>query len=113
MFLLNKDIEFLLNKQGLRVLDIRHTLPNLKYLLYVLTAGTSDIPARKAGGIRGLLPGRLTPSVSRRGSESSVESFFPRKALHALSKANGEITPDKGKKPFGLFVNGSPSSSVV
>ncbi|KKK27312.1 hypothetical protein ARAM_000459 [Aspergillus rambellii] len=72
VFLLNKDIEFLLNKQGLRVLDIRHTLPNLKYLLYVLTARSSEIPARKAGGIRGLLPGRLTPCLSRRGSEDSV-----------------------------------------
>ncbi|PWY66070.1 hypothetical protein BO70DRAFT_390682 [Aspergillus heteromorphus CBS 117.55] len=69
VFLLNKDIEFLLNKQGLRVFDIRHTLPNLKYLLYVLTAGTSDIPARKAGGIRGLLPGSV--SGSRRGSADS------------------------------------------
>lgn len=39
VFLLNKDIEFLLSKQGLRVLDIRHTLPNLKYLVYFLTEG--------------------------------------------------------------------------
>ncbi|KAJ5246659.1 hypothetical protein N7468_001642 [Penicillium chermesinum] len=52
VFLLNKNIEFLLNKAGVRGLDIRHTLPNLKYLLYVLTAGTQDIPARKAGGVR-------------------------------------------------------------
>ncbi|OJJ51064.1 hypothetical protein ASPZODRAFT_107265 [Penicilliopsis zonata CBS 506.65] len=77
VFLLNKDIEFLLNSHGLRVLDIRHTLPNLKYLLYVLTAGTAELPARKAGGIRGLLPGRLTPSLlsrSRRDSDDSVVS---------------------------------------
>ncbi|EAU33936.1 conserved hypothetical protein [Aspergillus terreus NIH2624] len=113
VFLLNKNIEFLLNKQGLRVLDIRHTLPNLKYLLYVLTAGTSEVPARKAGGIRGLLPGRLTPSLSRRGSADSTESFFSRKVLHSISKSNGDITPDKGKKTVPPFANGSPSSQVV
>jgi hypothetical protein len=70
VFLLNKDIEYILNKQGLRILDIRHTLANLKYLLYVLTAGTSEIPARKAGGVRGLA-GRVTPNLSRRVSTAS------------------------------------------
>jgi len=73
VFLLNKNIEFMMNRLGLRVLDIRHTLPNLKYLLFVLTAGTGETPARKAGGIRGLLGGRA-PSLSRRGSEESVLS---------------------------------------
>ncbi|PLN78434.1 hypothetical protein BDW42DRAFT_202128 [Aspergillus taichungensis] len=56
VFLLNKDIEFVMTTQGLRGLDRRQTLPNLKYLLYVLTAGPPAIPARKAGGIRGLRP---------------------------------------------------------
>jgi UV radiation resistance-associated gene protein len=74
VFLLNKDIEFLMNRNGLRILDIRHTLPNLKYLLYVLTAGTGEVPARKAGGIRGLVSGRLTPTLSRRESEDRVDS---------------------------------------
>jgi UV radiation resistance-associated gene protein len=74
VFLLNKDIEFLMNKHGLRILDIRHTLPNLKYLLYVLTAGTGELPARKVGGIRGLGTGRVTPTISRRGSEDSIHS---------------------------------------
>ncbi|KAH8425239.1 putative UV radiation resistance protein (UVRAG) [Aspergillus melleus] len=107
VFLLNKDIEFLLNKQGLRVVDIRHTLPNLKYLLYVLTAGTSEIPARKAGGIRGLLPGRLTPSSSRRGSEDSVtygESALARKVLEPMPKSNGGIALDKGKRTGSALV---------
>jgi UV radiation resistance-associated gene protein len=75
VFLLNKNIEFLMNKNGLRILDIRHTLPNLKYLLYVLSAGTGELPARKAGGIRGLGTGRLSPALSsRRGSEDSIHS---------------------------------------
>ncbi|KAL4887335.1 UV radiation resistance protein and autophagy-related subunit 14-domain-containing protein [Aspergillus karnatakaensis] len=110
VFLLNKDIEFLLNKQGLRVLDIRHTLPNLKYLLYVLTARSSEIPARKAGGIRGLLPGRLSPSLSRRGSEDSVaygETVIPRRGMSPMSKFNGEFSPDKGKKPIASVASAS------
>ncbi|RAK96604.1 putative UV radiation resistance protein (UVRAG) [Aspergillus ibericus CBS 121593] len=112
VFLLNKNIEFLLNKQGLRVLDIRHTLPNLKYLLYVLTAGTSEIPSRKAGGIRGLLPGRLTPSLSRRGSEASSmngEVVLARKVLGPASKANGEMAPDKGKRAMSSFADAASS----
>jgi UV radiation resistance-associated gene protein len=55
VFLLNKDIEILANWLGLRLLDIRQTLPNLKYLLFVATAGKGELPARKAGGIKGLL----------------------------------------------------------
>lgn len=72
VFLLNKDIETLMASVGLKTLDIRHTLPNLKYLFYVLTAGRGDVPARKAGGIKGLLGGRLSARSSRRGSEEEV-----------------------------------------
>lgn len=58
-FLLNKDIESLCASQGLKVVDIRHSLPNLKYLLYVCSAGSADVPERKKGGVRGLWLGRL------------------------------------------------------
>ncbi|KAJ5160184.1 uncharacterized protein N7482_007188 [Penicillium canariense] len=91
VFLLNKNIEFMLNKQGIRGLDIRHTLPNLKYLFYILTAGTPNIPARKAGGIRGL-GGRLTPNLSRRGSTDSAASgeiVHSRKIFDLVSRMNG------------------------
>ncbi|KLJ11209.1 hypothetical protein EMPG_13497 [Blastomyces silverae] len=87
VFLLNKNIEYLMNRMGLRVIDVRHTLPNLKYLLYILTAGKSELPARQGGGfVRGLLLGArglgrgvirsgfTSPSMSRRGSEDSVAS---------------------------------------
>jgi hypothetical protein len=102
VFLLNKDIEFLLNRRGLRVLDIRHTLPNLKYLLYVLTAGASELPARKAGGIRGLLMGRLTPSLSRQASEDSLasgEMVNPRKFSETFLKVSADGDTHKGKRP--------------
>lgn len=66
-FLLNKDIEALCASQGLRVVDIRHTLPNLKYLLYVCSAGSDEVPDRVKGGVRGLWQGRLQ---SRTGTSS-------------------------------------------
>lgn len=72
VFLLNKDIQLLLETgYGVRVLDIRHTLPNLKYLLYVATAGEGDLPSRKAGGVRGLMKDARDP-MSRASSVSSL-----------------------------------------
>lgn len=56
-FILNKNIETLCAAQALKVMDIRHTLPNLKYLLYVCSAGTDELPERTKGGVRGLRAG--------------------------------------------------------
>ena len=47
VFLLNSDIELLMGRQGSRMVDLRHTLPNLKYLLTVLTTGKGELPVRK------------------------------------------------------------------
>lgn len=72
VFLLNQNIRILLESAfGLRVLDIRQTLPNLKYLLYVATAGDGELPARKAGGIRGLM---RAPAMQRVSSADSASS---------------------------------------
>jgi UV radiation resistance-associated gene protein len=95
VFLLNKDVEFLLGRQGLRILDPRHTLPNLKYLLYVLTAGTGELPARKAGGVRGLIVRRGTPSLSRQVSGESMVSVGS-EAGAFVAEGNG-----KGKEKVG------------
>jgi UV radiation resistance-associated gene protein len=74
LFLLNKDIQLLLESCfAIRVLDIRQTLPNLKYLLYVATAGEGELPARKAGGVRGLARAGL---MSRTASDASSASGF-------------------------------------
>lgn len=116
VFLLNKNIEFLLNKTGVRGLDIRHTLPNLKYLLYILTASTPEIPARKSGGIRGLLAGRLTPTLSRRGSTDSAvsgELVQPRKAWDLVSRMNGSLSIDSGVKAPVMTANTPLSSRVA
>ncbi|KAJ5894281.1 hypothetical protein N7495_005972 [Penicillium taxi] len=103
VFLLNKDIEFLLNKCGIHGLDIRHTLPNLKYLLYILTAGTTEIPARKAG-IRGLAE-RLAPSLSRRSSADSAVSgeLFQSRKAYDLLRMNGGL---------GLGLDHGPNATV-
>jgi hypothetical protein len=111
VFLLNKDIDYMMNRLGLRVLDIRHTLPNLKYLLYMLTADTSDVPARKAGGVRGLFPGRLmgglgvgSPSLSRRGSEDSVATM-----ITPTASAAGDHLRFHSASPPPHKLNGSAS----
>ncbi|KAM5445431.1 hypothetical protein MaudCBS49596_007490 [Microsporum audouinii] len=95
VFLLNKNIEYLMNRLGLRVLDLRQTLPNLKYLLYMLTAGTNELPARKVGGVRGLLVGRLTPSLSRQVSRDSLASIDTTMAIRQkkiLPSANNYLS---------------------
>ena len=47
VFLLNSDLELLMGRQGYRMVDLRHTLPNLKYLLTILTTGKGELPVRK------------------------------------------------------------------
>jgi len=104
VFLLNKNIECLAESQGLKVVDIRQTLPNLKYLLYVCSVGTEELPARKKGGVRGLVGGwrggLTTPTNSRRGSGESGFGEGVRVALEVGT--NGKSTPKTGGKlPFG------------
>jgi hypothetical protein len=91
VFLLNKNIECLAESQALKVIDIRQTLPNLKYLLYVCGEGKGALPPRKAGGVRGLLAGWKTPSLSRRGSsESGVTTGVGEMARKALEGVGGD-----------------------
>lgn len=122
-FLLNKDIEALCASQGLKVVDIRHSLPNLKYLLYVCSAGTDEVPERKKGGVRGLWANRLKGRVSvvadaessssaggsRRGSvDSEIMNQHGDALRNAVIKSNGEERDESwgadsgvGMLPFG------------
>jgi len=114
VFLLNKDIECLAESQGLKVMDIRHTLPNLKYLLYVCSAGNSELPARKAGGVRGLFSGVNTPLSSRRSSDASNLGETARKALENGSNGiiktsltgSGNFFPISNKRHHSLRTSG-------
>ncbi|PNP50478.1 hypothetical protein THARTR1_08860 [Trichoderma harzianum] len=87
-FLLNKDIETLCASQGLKVVDIRQTLPNLKYLLYVCSAGSEEVPARKKGGVRGLWAGRL------KGRLSAVPSLMDGESSSAAGSRRGSSDSD-------------------
>ncbi|KAF5868528.1 putative uv radiation resistance protein [Botrytis fragariae] len=94
VFLLNKNIEALAESQGLRVLDIRQTVPNLKYLLYVCSAGSEELPERKRGGVKGLLIGGAGTirGGSRRGSEDSAVATGVGDAVRkALEHGNGGV----------------------
>ena len=114
VFLLNKDLEILANHLQLRVMDLRQTLPNLKYLLYVATAGKGELPARKAGGIRGLLrggvggSGLVSPALSRTASIDSNASSMLGDAAAALKKvaASTAVSGAAGKKPAAFATNG-------
>ena len=94
VFLLNQNIQYMMSQKGLQAIDVRQTLPNLKYLLYYLTAGVGELPARKAGGIRGLLVGRGPGSVSRRDSEESVLSGS---GIIGQGKILGKVQGSNGK----------------
>lgn len=68
VFLLAKDVQVLLESvYGVRVPDIRPVLANVKYLLYIASAGEGELPARKAGGVRGLITVRSLVSSASSG----------------------------------------------
>jgi len=73
VFLLNSDVELLMSRQGSRMVDLRHTLPNLKYLLTVLTSGKGELPVRKKAGLsrseHGNAPSGKSMSLQQRKSE--------------------------------------------
>jgi hypothetical protein len=100
VFLLNQDIRVLLeNVFNLRVLDPRQTLPNLKYLFYVATAGEGELPARKAGGVKGLM---RAPVMQRLGSTDSSSSALSGLTLLSNGKPKGaaERLKDISAKAF-------------
>ena len=77
VYLLNKNVEELMSKHGLRVMDPRNTLANLKYLLTVLASGPGEIPKRKAGEIRALSPRTWPVKEDRLGIESPYREVSP------------------------------------
>lgn len=108
VFLLNKNIEILSNALGLRPIDIRQTLPNLKYLLYVVTAGKGELPARKAGGIKGLL--RQDGTSSRKGSMDSIGTTSSAGTPTAELKKN--LDSAGTKKGVQMKANGTPVPAI-
>jgi UV radiation resistance-associated gene protein len=91
-FLLNKDIETLCYAQGLKVVDIRHTLPNLQYLLYVCSAGTEELPERKKGGVRGLWQGHIQRHSVGGTEEASSLSSLQKGQVHESRREVAVVT---------------------
>jgi len=54
VYLLNRDLEELAAKCGLRVVDVRDTLANARFLLDAIAGGAGDLPARTAGSVLAL-----------------------------------------------------------
>ncbi|KAL2413544.1 hypothetical protein ABEF95_003022 [Exophiala dermatitidis] len=113
VFLLNKDIEFLMNRAGLRMLDVRHTLPNLKYLLYVLTAGKGELPARKTGGVKALMGDGADADVRPWISHDGVPNAASPKIDTTHMEANGGIGLKEGKDPVDPFGSSPPTQGLT
>ncbi|KAI0377504.1 UV radiation resistance protein and autophagy-related subunit 14-domain-containing protein [Hypomontagnella monticulosa] len=126
-FLLNKDVEALCVSAaaaGLKVVDIRHTLPNLKYLLYVCSAGREEVPERRRGGVRGLWAGRLSgkgkkaddgASVSTTGSRpgsADSEAMSGAKQREQLMGRVAGSQSQNGSADGQSLVSGSVGSSI-
>ncbi|KAL8908162.1 MAG: hypothetical protein Q9207_000985 [Kuettlingeria erythrocarpa] len=99
VFLLNSDIEFLMSKQGIRMVDLRHTLPNLKYLLTVLTSGRGELPERKGGR------SPINQELSRQDAEGrlAVDEWSSKGSNGALTKLamHGKRPSTRVQSPLG------------
>jgi hypothetical protein len=93
VFLLNKNIEIIAAALGLKLLDPRHTLPNLKYILFVASSGEGDLPARKVGGLRAFLH-----SQNMSGPEIGKHDNLIERIGFARSFGNGGAVPDRGSR---------------
>ncbi|CAK7273530.1 hypothetical protein SEPCBS119000_005705 [Sporothrix epigloea] len=107
-FLINKNIETLCHAQGLKVVDLRHTLPNLQYLLYVCSAGTAELPERKKGGVRGLWRGHIQRhSSAGAGDDGERKAGFAAQSLPSPATFIGHKAP-----PSPLSIASSPASTL-
>ena len=83
VFLLNSDIELLMSRQGSRMVDLRHTLANLKYLLMVLSTGKGELPVGK----KGIGTKRLDGTTASEDSKADGGSA----GLQKMSGTNGTV----------------------
>ncbi|KAK6516779.1 hypothetical protein TWF506_006668 [Arthrobotrys conoides] len=120
IFLLNKNIEQLMESQKCIVLDIRQTLPNLKYLLYVTTASQTPIiderPSRPFNlpisrrAAAALADGNANGAHGGSGSAGSGDSANGKNSSSLLSKSLPKTT-----KNFTATIspNGTISRSTI
>lgn len=108
VFLLNTDIDLLMSRQGIRVVDIRHTLPNLKYLLTVLTEGKGEMPGRKGGKFR---VGLESPVSESEEGKPKVEELDGRLVVDFKRYGKGKEAVGRVRSPLGRE-NGTLTSKV-
>ncbi|KAG0640317.1 hypothetical protein HOY80DRAFT_959534 [Tuber brumale] len=100
IFLLNKDLEQLMSSQGLWVMDIRHTLPNLKYLLLFVSSNTGSGDSSSGGG-------------SGRGEVMSERTRPSSPFVKPLSRQPSEIGSPSTTIPTTNDTNTSSSSATL
>lgn len=107
-FLLNTDIDLLMGRQGIRVVDIRHTLPNLKYLLTVLTEGKGEMPGRKGGKFA---VGLESPVSESEEGKPKVEELDGKLVVDFKRYGKGKEAVGRVRSPLGRE-NGTLTSKV-
>ncbi len=81
VYLLNKDIECLVSRRGLKVLDLRQTLGNLKYLLYAIGAADADAAVGTRTG--------AAAAAAEAGADAAASSSSSVSVARAPSKSYG------------------------
>lgn len=110
VFLLNTDLELLMWTRGLRMVDQRQTLANLKYLLVVCGSGRGEVPGRKRGVV-----GALAGDGDGDGDgDSEGRRSRDGQGLEGESERFGTLRPDwkakgegKGKPENGTLIAGA------
>lgn len=107
VFLLNTDLELLMWKRGLRMVDQRQTLANLKYLLVVLGSGRGEIPGRKRGVI-----GALRSANSFDSRDGSSEDGDGDGGSNHVLRIDSGVWKGKGKERASPVVSGNGGLTI-
>ncbi|KAI5474591.1 uv radiation resistance protein [Pseudohyphozyma bogoriensis] len=116
VFLLNKNIEQLMYSQGLTVLDLRNTLPNLKSLLLSLSYDPSHESYAASTLVPSLFPQDASPLEPPFLSEDILETFVPSSTLppssDADSSSDGSDADETSSIPAPSVRSSSPASTL-
>jgi len=100
VFLLNKNIEQLMNSQGLNIMDLRHTLPNLKYLILSLVSTSPSV-----SHLRKYIPNSINDNAIASTSNNHNQSLEEEEEenLHSFSNTSNPIkTIDPSKRSLNV-----------
>ena len=106
VYLLNKNIEMMAAKHKIKLEDIRLTLPNLKYFLYVLTAGTDELPERQAGRIVYGAPSFRNPSGAPTKEASKKDKDKAKEGMAKPGPENGALVLSEEELTLSLRSKG-------